>query len=74
MIIEVQPIKSQDVQRDYLQVTGIMEYWRWLAEQDPSLQVTAAQVAGLYQEFVIKGRFPSEVLEDLGLPAYPGWS
>lgn len=63
----------QQVMRDSDMVGGIIEYILWLADQDDSFALTAGQLATFYREHIEKGRYPNEVLEDLGLPSYPDW-
>jgi hypothetical protein len=55
-------------------VTELLDYIRWLADQDASLPRTAGVVWALYYEGVRRGRHWSEVCEDLGLPIRVDWS
>lgn len=64
---------QRQVIRDADMVSGIIEYILWLADQDDGLQLTAGQMATFYREYIEKGRWPGEVIEDLGLPSYPDW-
>jgi hypothetical protein len=73
MHISDRPITTAEVEHDYPMVAGLLEYFRWLAEQDDRFPLVAGQIATFYEEYIRKGRYPSEVAEDLGLPAFPDW-
>lgn len=62
-----------EVERDAQIVTELIDYIRWLADQDTSLPLTIGDVWSLYYEGVRVGRVWSEVCEDLGLPVRENW-
>ena len=64
---------ADQVKRDPDLVASITDYILWLADQDDQFPLTAGQIAAFYREHVEKGRWPGEVVEDLGLPSYPDW-
>lgn len=66
-------VTNEEVERDARIVTELLDYIRWLADQDTSMPLTAGDVWGLYHEGVRIGRHWSEVCEDLGLPVRPDW-
>jgi len=60
MQISTVEITRDEVQRDYPMVAGMLEWIRWLAEQDDQFPLTAGQIAVFYEEHVRKGRYPVE--------------
>jgi hypothetical protein len=55
-------------------VAELLDYVRWLADQDSSFRLTAGHVWTLYHEGVRRGRVWPEVCEDVGLPVREDWS
>jgi len=69
----VNEVKSFEVRNDYPIVAEMIDYIRWLADQDVSLQLTIGQVWALFHEGVRQGRIWNEVCYDLGLPEREDW-
>lgn len=68
------PVAWKEIERDYPIVAELINYIRWLADQDSSFPLTAGQVWSLYHEGVRRGRVWSEVCEDIGLPVREDWA
>lgn len=66
-------ITIQEVDRDSHIITDLLDYWRWLADQDTGLQLSTGHVWMLFYEGVRVGRAWSEICEDLGLPVRDDW-
>lgn len=66
-------ITFSEVEHDVRIVTELLDYLRWLAEQNTGFRLTAGQVWELYHEGVRRGRVWSEVCEDLDLPVRLDW-
>ena len=60
-------ISSNEIKENALAVAELLDYIRWLAEQDSAITVTAGDIWGLYYERVRIGRVLSEVCEEIGL-------
>lgn len=73
MEISEWPITYQEIERDGRMVAGMLEWIRWMAEEDAQLPLTAGQIAAFYEEHIRKGRYPSEVADELDLPSHPDW-
>jgi len=69
----VNEVKHTEVEYDARIVTEMIDYIRWLADQDASMPLTAGDVWALYHQGVRIGRVWSEVCEDLGLPIRTDW-
>lgn len=68
-----QEVKRQEIDHDSPIVAELLDYIRWLAEQDTGFRLTAGQVWELFHEGVRLGRAWSEVCHDLGLPERESW-
>lgn len=66
-------IELQEVEDDAPIIAELLDYLRWLAEQDTGRRITIGQVWELYHEGVRIGRHWSEVCEDIGLPVRDDW-
>lgn len=66
-------ITIQEVDRNAHIVTELLDYLRWLADQDTGIKLTAGDVWELFYEGVRIGRVWSEVCEDIGLPVRTDW-
>jgi hypothetical protein len=66
-------IDVQEVKEDVHVIAELLDYLRWLADQDTGRKITTGQVWELYHEGVRLGRVWSEVCEDLGLPVREDW-
>ncbi len=69
----VNEVQIEEVKRDYPIVAEMIDYIRWLADQDLSFEITAGQVWALFHEGVRQGRYWNEVCYDLGLPEREDW-
>lgn len=63
-----------EVERDAPIVTELLDYIRWLTDQDSSFRLTSGHIWTLYHEGVRRGRVWSEVCEDIELPVREDWS
>lgn len=54
-------------------IAELLDYLRWLANQDISLRLTTGHIWALFYEGVRRGRVWSEVCEDIGLPVREDW-
>ena len=66
-------ITANEVQNESYIIAELLDYLRWLADQDTSMPITAGHVWTLYYEGVMRGRLWSEVCEDIGLPVRTDW-
>lgn len=66
-------VEVAEVERDVYIVAELIDYLRWLANQDTGIVLTSGAVWMLYHEGVRKGRVWSEVCEDIGLPVREEW-
>ncbi len=66
-------VDHTEVEYDARIVAELLDYIRWLADQDSSLPITIGDVWSLYHEGVRAGRHWSEVCEDIGLPVRTDW-
>ena len=66
-------VKYTEVEYDSRIVTELLDYIRWLADQDSSFPLTSGHVWTLYFEGVRRGRLWSEICEDIGLPIRLDW-
>lgn len=66
-------VKRQEIERDAPMVAELLDYIRWLADQDSSFPLTSGHVWTLYHEGIRRGRVWSEVCEDVGLPVREDW-
>lgn len=64
-------VTEHEVQRDYPQVTDFLNYLHYLAITETDASV--GQLWAFYREAVRRGRYPSEVAEELGLPVLDAW-
>lgn len=55
-------------------VTEMLDYLRWLADQDTGIKLTSGQIWELYYEGVLECRHWTDVCEDLGLPVRTDWA
>ena len=69
----VHHVKYTEIERDSRVIAEMIDYIRWLADQDALTKLTAADVWSLYYEGVRRGRHWSEVCEDLKLPVRTDW-
>lgn len=67
-------VTRQEVEHDAPVVAELLDYIRWLADQDSSFSLTAGQVWALYHEGVRRGRMWAEACDDIGLPEREDWS
>jgi hypothetical protein len=65
---------TKEIDHDAPIVAELLDYIRWLADQDSSFPFTAGHVWTLYFEGVRRGRVWSEICEDIGLPVREDWS
>ncbi len=54
-------------------ITELLDYLRWLADQDTGRKITAGQIWELFYEGVRVGRHWSDVCEDTDLPVRREW-
>jgi hypothetical protein len=66
-------IKTKEIAHDAAIIAELLDYLRWLADQDTGYKFTAGQLWELYHQGVRIGRFWSEVCEDIGLPVRDEW-
>lgn len=66
-------IEAAEVEDEAYFIAELLDYLRWLADQDTSFALTAGHIWTLYYEGVMRGRVWSEVCEDIGLPIRTDW-
>jgi hypothetical protein len=67
-------VTREEIQHDYPIVAEFVDYIRWLADQDTSFTVSMGDLWQLYYDGVRKGKYWSEVCEDIGLPVRDEWA
>lgn len=59
------------VKQDYNLVADFLGYLQWLSESGVDVPMMSLHV--FMNEALFKGRYPSDVADDLGLPQHPDW-
>ena len=67
-------IETKEITEHAPIVAELLDYLRWLADQDTGRKITTGQVWELYHDGVRVGRMWAEVCEDLGLPVREDWN
>lgn len=66
-------VETKEVSYDAPIVAELLDYLRWLAEQDTGFRLTAGQIWELYHQGVRKCMPWAEICEDLKLPVREEW-
>lgn len=66
-------IETREIEENAPVIAELLDYLRWLADQDTGINVTVGDLWELYYEGVRVGRAWEEVCEDIGLPVREDW-
>jgi hypothetical protein len=67
-------ITVKEVEFNAFVVAALLDYLRWLANQDIEFPLTAGHIWALYYGGVRNGVMWSEICEDIGLPVREDWT
>lgn len=68
-----QKIDVKEIDDNAPVIAELLDYIRWLADQDTGIKLTAGDLWELYYEGVRIGRVWSEICDDLKLPVREDW-
>lgn len=66
-------VTVSEVERDAPMVAELLDYFRWLADQDTGIKITVGDIWELFYEGIRVGRVWTEVCEEIGLPIRKDW-